>query len=119
MMTVQPPISIYTFTARKEGLVLRRRVDMFGKPIQRQLKRTGDLPMTESRSQGIDMIEELQMRTWARENFVEADQRDTSLHPVILEEMRRRDTELAATTVKAPAGIKRRRSLLSRSVMNA
>ena len=41
----------------------------------------------------IDFIEELRMRRWARENFVPADDRNRSWHPIVLEEMRRKDVE--------------------------
>ena len=77
--------------------------------------------MTESQTRYVDMIEELQMRTWARENYVAADQRDVSLHPVILEEMHRRDVELTASgqsTVATLVGIKHRRSHSARNTMS-
>ena len=41
----------------------------------------------------LDLIEELRLRRWARENFVAVDQRQTNWHPVILEEMGRKDHE--------------------------
>jgi hypothetical protein len=40
-----------------------------------------------------DAIEEFKMRRWARENYVPADNRDARWHPVVLEEMRRKDRE--------------------------
>jgi hypothetical protein len=43
----------------------------------------------------IDVIEEFRMRRWARETYVPADQRDRAWHPIILEEMRRRDGEVS------------------------
>lgn len=43
----------------------------------------------------LDLIEELRLRRWARENFVPIDQRQTNWHPVILEEMDRKDDEHA------------------------
>lgn len=43
----------------------------------------------------IDVIEELRLRRWARENYVPADERDRSWHPIILEEMRRKDGEVS------------------------
>jgi len=43
----------------------------------------------------LDFIEELRLRRWARENFVPATQRDTAWHPIILEEMSRKDGEAA------------------------
>ncbi|OWK39705.1 hypothetical protein FRUB_05595 [Fimbriiglobus ruber] len=41
----------------------------------------------------VDLIEELRLRRWARENYVPATQRDTAWHPIILEEMTRKDGE--------------------------
>jgi hypothetical protein len=43
----------------------------------------------------VDFIEELRMRRWARENYVSADERDATWHPIILEEMRRKDGEVS------------------------
>jgi hypothetical protein len=43
--------------------------------------------------QEIDMIEELRLRRWARENYVPAAERDATWHPIILEEMSRKDGE--------------------------
>lgn len=40
-----------------------------------------------------DFIEEIRLRTWARENYVSENERDESWHPVILEEMRIKDGE--------------------------
>ena len=40
-------------------------------------------------------IEELRLRRWARENYVPSDERDTAWHPIILEEMRRKDGEVS------------------------
>jgi hypothetical protein len=42
-----------------------------------------------------DFIEELRMRRWARENYVPAGERDRAWHPIILEEMRRKDGEVS------------------------
>jgi len=44
----------------------------------------------------LDLIEELRLRRWARENFVPVEQRLTSWHPVILDEMGRKDGEQIA-----------------------
>ena len=41
----------------------------------------------------LDFIEELRLRRWARENFVPADLRQATWHPVILEEMVRKERE--------------------------
>lgn len=42
----------------------------------------------------VDLIEELRLRRWARENYVPADERKRTWHPVILEEMFRKDEEV-------------------------
>ena len=42
----------------------------------------------------VDFIEELRLRRWARENYVPADEREPGWHPIILEEMRRKDGEV-------------------------
>ncbi|MBI3866773.1 MAG: hypothetical protein HY290_33250 [Planctomycetia bacterium] len=43
-----------------------------------------------------DLVEELRLRRWAREHYVAAAFRDQLWHTVVLDEMRRRDDELAA-----------------------
>ncbi len=43
--------------------------------------------------QDIDLIEELRLRRWARENYVPAGERDARWHPIILDEMCRKDGE--------------------------
>ncbi|MEX0716080.1 MAG: hypothetical protein WD066_05815 [Planctomycetaceae bacterium] len=47
---------------------------------------------TETES-GLDPVDEIRLRTWARRNYAPADDRDDAWHPVILDEMRRRDEE--------------------------
>jgi hypothetical protein len=42
----------------------------------------------------VDPIEEIRLRTWARKNYTPAHQRDDTLHPIILDEMKRKDEEL-------------------------
>ena len=44
-------------------------------------------------SADIDMIEELRLRRWARENYVPRSQRQQSWHPIVHEEMRKKDRE--------------------------
>lgn len=44
--------------------------------------------------QDLDMISELRFRCWARENYVTAEARDPNWHPVVLDEMQRKDQEL-------------------------
>ena len=41
----------------------------------------------------LDFIEELRLRRWARENFVPVEQRLPSWHPIVLDEMVRKDDE--------------------------
>ena len=41
----------------------------------------------------VDFIEELQLRRWARENYVPAESRVVHWHPMILDEMQQRDLE--------------------------
>ena len=41
----------------------------------------------------LDFIEELRLRRWARENFVPPELRQDTWHPVILEEMVRKERE--------------------------
>jgi hypothetical protein len=41
----------------------------------------------------VDFIEELRLRRWARENYVPVSQRDRAWHPIIHEEMNRKDME--------------------------
>jgi hypothetical protein len=47
----------------------------------------------------LDFIEELRLRRWARENYVPETQRQLSWHPVILDEMARKDEELTAIEI--------------------
>ena len=41
----------------------------------------------------LDFIEELRLRRWARENYVPRGRREKSWHPVVLDEMDRKDAE--------------------------
>jgi hypothetical protein len=41
----------------------------------------------------VDLIEELRLRRWAREHYVPRDRREATWHPVILDEMDRKDLE--------------------------
>jgi hypothetical protein len=43
----------------------------------------------------VDLISELRLRQWARRNYVPAERRRTSWHPIVLGEMAFRDQELA------------------------
>lgn len=44
----------------------------------------------------VDFIEELKLRRWAREHYVTNEQRQQSWHPVVLDEMARKDREGSA-----------------------
>ena len=43
--------------------------------------------------QEIDPIEEMRLRTWARQNYLPPEERHGDLHPVVIDEMRRKDHE--------------------------
>ena len=45
-------------------------------------------------SETLDLIEELRLRRWARENYVPNEQREHGWHPVVLEEMDKKDNEV-------------------------
>lgn len=51
--------------------------------------------MRTAREQTIDLVVELRLRRWARLNHVRSEARRDDWHPVILEEMARKDAELA------------------------
>lgn len=40
-----------------------------------------------------DAIQEMRLRTWARQNYARVEKRDHNWHPVILDEMTQRDRE--------------------------
>ena len=42
----------------------------------------------------LDFIEELRLRRWARQHYVTRSQREVAWHPVILDEMDRKDLEM-------------------------
>lgn len=42
----------------------------------------------------LDLIEELRLRRWARQNYVPPEKRDAAWHPVVLDEMDRKDDEV-------------------------
>jgi hypothetical protein len=41
----------------------------------------------------LDLIEELRLRRWAREHYVPRSQRQITWHPVVHDEMSKKDTE--------------------------
>jgi hypothetical protein len=49
--------------------------------------------MTSSVLSELDFIEELRLRRWAREHYVPRGQRQRSWHPVVHEEMDKKDLE--------------------------
>lgn len=49
----------------------------------------------ERMSAEVDVIEELRLRRWAREHYVTAERRETAWHPVVIDEMRRKDREMS------------------------
>ena len=52
-------------------------------------------------SMGIDPIEEIRLRTWARMNYTPSDERSMDWHPVILDEMTQKDLEKSSDTTVA------------------
>ena len=44
-------------------------------------------------SPDVDPVEEMRMRTWARRHYKPAEQRDGKWHPIVLDEMFRKDRE--------------------------
>lgn len=53
--------------------------------------------MTGSHTQPVDLIAELRLRQWARANYVAPPNRnDSEWHAIVLDEMRRKDADLAA-----------------------
>ena len=49
--------------------------------------------MSLAQTASTDLVEELRLRRWARENYVPPNRRDELWHPVVLDEMQRRDRE--------------------------
>jgi hypothetical protein len=41
----------------------------------------------------VDPVEEMRLRTWARKNYTPAEERDEHWHPIVLDEMDRKDQE--------------------------
>lgn len=41
----------------------------------------------------VDAVEEMRLRAWARRNYCPLDDRDNDWHPIVLDEMRRKDRE--------------------------
>src|SRR5262245_11590486 len=51
----------------------------------------------------LDFIEELRLRRWARQNYVPPEQRDSSWHPVVLDEMDQKDVEVCEPAIATRA----------------
>ena len=45
------------------------------------------------RGVSVDPIEEMRLRVWARRHYSPVNERDASMHPIALDEMRRKDCE--------------------------
>jgi hypothetical protein len=56
--------------------------------------------MTSSVLSELDFIEELRLRRWAREHYVPRDLRKRSWHPVVHEEMEKKDIEAGPAHAK-------------------
>lgn len=54
----------------------------------------GERSMTSSGLAELDFIEELRLRRWAREHYVPNSDRSAAWHPVVLEEMAKKDREI-------------------------
>ena len=61
--------------------------------------------MSDSNQSAIDFVRELRLRQWARQHYVTIDLRKSTWHPVVLDEMSRRDyeqlEEIAAETLRS------------------
>jgi hypothetical protein len=62
----------------------------------------GERVMTSSVMAELDFIEELRLRRWARENYVPRGERKHSWHPVIQEEMDKKELE-GSNSLSTPA----------------
>ena len=49
--------------------------------------------MISSVAEEVDFIQELRLRRWARENYVPVEERKPTWHPVVLDEMGKKDLE--------------------------
>ena len=49
--------------------------------------------MTSGGVMDLDFIEELRLRRWARENYVPSSRRQVNWHPIVHEEMEKKDLE--------------------------
>ena len=51
------------------------------------------VPQPTEEANDVDPIDEMRLRTWARKNYRPASQRQGDWHPVILDEMQKKDGE--------------------------
>jgi len=63
----------------------------------------GTAMATSSPTTEVDFIEELKLRRWARENYVPQPRRDGTWHPIIHDEMGRKDRDLRSNGTASPA----------------
>jgi hypothetical protein len=56
--------------------------------------------MLSSVATDVDFIEELRLRRWAREHYVPSAERKLSWHPVVLDEMARKDGDMQVVTIQ-------------------
>jgi hypothetical protein len=54
----------------------------------------------------VDFIEELRLRRWARENYVSRGKRANDWHPVVHDEMQRKDRELVEADIPLTATVR-------------
>lgn len=47
----------------------------------------------------VDFVEEIRLRSWARQHYTQPENRSDAWHPIVLEEMQSRDRELQTETV--------------------
>jgi len=52
-----------------------------------------DSAVMSASAQDLDFVEEIRLRTWARHNYTPQGERSRTWHPVVLDEMRRKDHE--------------------------
>lgn len=66
-----------------------------GRELSRTSGRMGesimDMYSNQKSDVSVDPIEEMQLRTWARTHYQPPQQRDSRWHPIILDEMSRKD----------------------------
>ena len=75
--------------------------DEFGRPVLSQFgavsaveeEIVSALVLEQVSSHDVDPVEEMKMRTWARRHYAPAEQRDGNWHPIVLDEMFRKDRE--------------------------